>query len=66
MQGTELVLFRVRKKLVVSLILPHIHYSNVVFSTVDSASHSVDFVAFNACLRYVHDISRREHVSSFE
>jgi hypothetical protein len=27
----------VRKKLVVSLIMPHINYGNVVFSTVDSA-----------------------------
>jgi hypothetical protein len=30
--------FEVRKKLVVSLIMPHINYGNVVFSTVDSAS----------------------------
>jgi hypothetical protein len=32
--------FRVRKKLVVSLVTPHINYGNVVFSTVDSASQS--------------------------
>jgi hypothetical protein len=55
--------FRVRKKLVVSLIMHHINYGNVVFSTVDSASQRRLNVAFNSCLRYVHDISRREHVS---
>jgi hypothetical protein len=53
----------VRKKLVVSLIMPHINYGNVVFSTVDSASQRRLNVAFNSCLHYVHDIPRREHVS---
>jgi hypothetical protein len=40
--------FGVRKKLIVSLIMPHIRRFNVTF---------------NSCLRYVHDIHRREHVS---
>jgi hypothetical protein len=55
-------LFGVRNKLVLSLVMPHINYGNVVFSTVDSASQQLN-VAFNSCLRYVHDIPRREHVS---
>jgi hypothetical protein len=46
-----------------SLIMPHINYGNAVFTTVDSASQRRLNVAFNSCLRYVHDILRREHVS---
>jgi hypothetical protein len=41
----------------------HITYGNVVFSTVDSTSQRRLNVAFNSCLRYVHDIPHREHVS---
>jgi hypothetical protein len=52
------------RKLVVSLIMPHINEAcNVVFSTVDSASQRRLNVVFNACFCYVHDISSREHVS---
>jgi hypothetical protein len=54
---------RVWEKLVASLIMPHINYSNVVFSTFDSASQRQLNVAFNSCLRYVYGIPRREHVS---
>jgi hypothetical protein len=57
--------FRVKKKLGVSLIMPHINYGNVVFATVDYALQRRLNVAFNSCLRYVHDIRRREHVSHF-
>jgi hypothetical protein len=55
--------FGVRKELIVSLIVPHINNGNVVFSTVDSASKRRLNVTFNSCLRYVHAIPRREHVS---
>jgi hypothetical protein len=55
--------FGVRKKLVVLLVIPHINYGNVDFSTVDAASQRRLNVAFNSCLRYVHDIPHREHVS---
>jgi hypothetical protein len=48
--------FRVRKKLVVSLVMPHINYGNVLFSTVDSASQRRLNDAFNSYLRYVHDM----------
>jgi hypothetical protein len=47
----------------VSLIMAHFNYGNVVFSTVDSASQRRLNVAFNFCLRYVHNIPRWEHVS---
>jgi hypothetical protein len=43
--------------------MPHIDYGNVVFSAVDSASQRRHNVAINSCLRYFHDIPRREHVS---
>jgi hypothetical protein len=55
--------FGIRNKLVVLPIMRHITYGNVVFSTVDSTSQRRLNVAFNSCLRYVHDIPRREHVS---
>jgi hypothetical protein len=42
--------------------MPHINCSNVFFS-VDSVSQRRLNVAFNFCLRYVHDIPCREHVS---
>jgi hypothetical protein len=44
----------------VSLIIPHINYSNVVFSTLDSASQKRFNVAFNSC---VHEMPCQEHVS---
>jgi hypothetical protein len=47
----------------VSLIMPHINYGNGVFSSVDSALQRRLNVAFNFCLRYVHDIPRWEHDS---
>jgi hypothetical protein len=43
--------------------MSHINYDNVVFLIVDSASQRRLNVAFNSCLRYVHDILRQEHVS---
>jgi hypothetical protein len=52
--------FEIRKKLLVSLIMPHINYGNVVLSTNTTSQLNV---AFNSCLRYVHDISCQEHIS---
>jgi hypothetical protein len=48
--------FGVRKKVVPSLIIPHINYGNV-------ASQRQLNVTINSCLHYVHDILRQEHVS---
>jgi hypothetical protein len=45
--------FGVKKKLVVLLIMPHINYGNVVFSTVDFASQSTSLEAcFSSCAYY--------------
>jgi uncharacterized membrane protein len=63
--GTIHILFLkigIRKKLVVPLIMLHINNDDVVFSKVDSSSQTWLNVALYACLRYVHDIPRREHV----
>jgi hypothetical protein len=47
-------LFEVRRKLVFSLLLPHVNDGNIVFAGVDSASLRRLRVAFKACLRYIH------------
>jgi hypothetical protein len=46
--------FEVRRRLVLSLILPHVNYGNIVFTGADSASQRRLEVAFKACLRYIH------------
>jgi Reverse transcriptase (RNA-dependent DNA polymerase) len=56
----------VRKKLVQTLILSHVSYSNVVYAHIDSASSRKLGAAFNACLRYVHGIRRRDGVSELQ
>jgi Reverse transcriptase (RNA-dependent DNA polymerase) len=56
----------VRKKLITSLILPHINYSNIVYSHIDSASLRKLGVAYNACLRYIHGLDRRESVANLQ
>jgi hypothetical protein len=43
--------FEVRKRLVLSLILPHVNYGNIVFTGADSASQRKLGVEFKACLR---------------
>jgi hypothetical protein len=55
-----------RKKLVQTLILSHVSYSNVVYAHVDNASSRKLGVAFNACLRYVHGLRRRDGVSELQ
>jgi hypothetical protein len=48
------------------IILPHINYSNIVYSHIDGRSSSKLGVAYNACLRYVHGIGRRESVADLQ
>jgi DNA helicase TIP49 (TBP-interacting protein) len=43
--------FEVRRRFVLSLILPHVNYGNIVFADADSASQRRVGVAFKACLR---------------
>jgi hypothetical protein len=55
--------FLVRKRLVQSLVTPHINYGNIVYSSVDVAFRGRIRVAFNACLRYIHRVRPRDHIS---
>jgi hypothetical protein len=50
--------FEVRRRLVLSLIFPHVNYNNIVFTGADSG--------FKACLRYIHMRRRLDHVSHLE
>jgi hypothetical protein len=59
-------LFGVRRRLVLSLILPHVNYGNIVFTGADSASQRKVGVEFKACLRYIHMRRRLDHVSHLE
>jgi hypothetical protein len=58
--------FEVRRRLVLSLILPHVNYGNIVFTGADSASQRRLGIAFKACLRYIHMKRRLDHVSHLE
>ncbi len=57
---------QVRKKLIQSLILSHINYSNIVFVHTDSTSARKLGVAYNACVRYVNGLGRRESVRELQ
>jgi hypothetical protein len=56
----------VRKKLINSLIKPHLDYGNIVFSTYDSASKRKLQKAYNACLRYVYKRSKRDSLQDIQ
>jgi hypothetical protein len=56
----------IKKKLINTLILTHINYSNIVFSHIDSASSRKIGVAYNACLRYIHGLGRRDSVTDLQ
>jgi hypothetical protein len=43
--------FEVRSRFVLSLILPHVKYGNIVFTGADSASQRTLGIAFKVCLR---------------
>jgi hypothetical protein len=43
--------FEVRRRLVVSLIMPHIGYEGIVYAVADAASQRILNMAFRACLR---------------
>jgi hypothetical protein len=58
--------FEVRRRLVLSLILLHGNYGNIVFTGADSASQKRLGIAFKACLRYMHMKRRLDHVSHLE
>jgi hypothetical protein len=56
----------VSRRLVLSLILPHVNYGNIVFTGANSASQRRLGIAFMACLRYIHMKRRLGHVSHLE
>jgi hypothetical protein len=58
--------FEVRRRLVLSLILPHVNYGNIMITGADSASQRRLGVAFKACLRYIHMRRRLHHVLHLE
>jgi hypothetical protein len=55
--------FEVRRRLVVSLIMPHIGYGGVVYAGADAASQRWLNMAIRACLRYIHFLRKLDHVS---
>lgn len=56
----------VRKKLIQSLILSHVNYSNIVFTHIDKASERKLGVAYNACLRYVNGLGREARMRDYQ
>jgi hypothetical protein len=56
----------VRRRLVVSLIMPHIGYGGIVYAGADAASQRRLNMALRACLRYIHSLRRLDHVSHLE
>jgi hypothetical protein len=56
----------VRRRLVLSLILPHVIYGNIVFTGAEFASQRRIVVAFKACLRYIHMEIQLDLVSHLE
>jgi hypothetical protein len=51
------------RRLVLSLILPHVNYGNIVFTGANSASQRRLGIALKACLRYIHIRRRLDHFS---
>lgn len=51
--------------LVKSLVLPHINYCEVIYSNCDAGTKHTLQVSFNNAIRYVHNLNRYDHVSSF-
>jgi hypothetical protein len=45
--------FEVRRRLVLSLILPHVNYGNIVFTGADSASQRRLGIARLVCVTYI-------------
>lgn len=54
-----------RRRLVQSLIMPIIGYSEVVYSCLDSASFHKLQVAYNDAIRYIFKLRRFDHVSVY-
>jgi hypothetical protein len=55
--------FEVRRRLVGSLIMPHIGYEGIVYAGADTASQRRLNMAFRACLWYIHSLRRLDQRS---
>jgi hypothetical protein len=54
-----------RQKLVTSLIVPQSLYCDVIFSKSSARLRERLKLAFNSCARYIHGISRYDHISTY-
>jgi hypothetical protein len=54
--------FEVRRRLILSLIMPHFTYGSVVFAGPDAESKEKIKRAFRACIRFLHRLKRRDTV----
>lgn len=52
-----------RRKLVISLVIPHFLYGDIIFSNCSGAMRYKLNLCFNACLRFVHSIHKFDHIS---
>lgn len=52
-----------RLKLVKTLIVPHLYYACEIFSGCDAGCHSRLRITFNAAVRFIYSLSRRDHIS---
>lgn len=57
---------KTKKKLVQTLIMPIVTYSEVVYSKLDSGSMHKLNVAFNNVTRYVYGLKRYDHISNWK
>lgn len=55
--------FFLRRKLVISLVIPHFLYGDIIFSNCSGASQYKLNLCFNACLRFIHSIRKFDHIS---
>jgi hypothetical protein len=55
--------FEVRRRLLLSLIMPHFTYGSVVFVGPDAESKEKLERAFRACIRFLHRLKRRDNVA---
>lgn len=62
---TAITNLNLRRKLVISLCMPHFLYADIVQYQYDSKCKRRIQLAFNACTRYVHRLSKYDHISSF-
>lgn len=55
----------VRMKLVKAILLPHIMHGLCVFPSLDSSCYRKLEVAFNDCIRFIHNLRRYDHISPY-